>query len=435
MPHKSLAILFLFSFFVACCDLSAQSDSDETLKQLKLQLDSIKVEYEQRIKNLETQIEQLQIQLLQAPEPETATVQQTPVQNFPGILNPAISVVGNFVGRADDDEVLNEEGDAIDDMMNLREAELDFRTAIDPYADGVLIAAFESEFPGEFETGIEEGYVTLKKLPFVDLPLGMKIKAGRFRPLFGKTNILHTHDLPSTFRPLPIEEFLGDEGFVQNGISTNFFLPTPWDANSSLDATVEIVDGGAIALSPQSESPISYLGHLRYFRTFADAHNFELGWSAYFHPSGDGIGTAHAEAFDFLYIWKPLRQGQWKSYVVGAEFMFAPKLTADAEQLQPDDEDDDQTPLGFTIFNQYQFNRRTYGGVRFDSTDTLLDSDLQRQSITPYVSYYFSEFLRFRVNYEHRWSDLIEEDGRNSVFFELNWIFGSHPPEPFWVNK
>ncbi|HSE41531.1 MAG TPA: FlxA-like family protein [Acidobacteriota bacterium] len=433
MPRHLLIFVLLFLIFTFHNSFSQQASSDVTLEQLKLQLESLKADYEERIKNLETQIEQLQIQMLQAPEPESAQAPASQVQSFPGILNPAIAVVGNFVGRADDQEVFNEEGDAIDDKLNLREAELDFRTAIDPYADGVLIASLESEFPGEFNVGVEEGYVTLKKLPFFELPLGMKFKVGRFRPVFGKTNILHTHDLPQTFRPLPVEEFLGEEGFVQNGLSTNFFIPTPWDENASLDATVELMDGGEIALSPQSDSRISYLGHLRYFRTFADAHNFELGWTAYFHPSGNGIGTAHAEGLDLLYIWKPLRQGQWKSYIIGGELMFAPKVTVEEDPLL--EQSDRNTPLGFTLFNQYQFDRRTYAGIRYDATDTLLNPDLQRRSITPYVSYYFSEFLRFRVNYEHRWSDLLEEDGRDSIFLELNWIFGSHPPEPFWVNK
>jgi hypothetical protein len=51
------------------------------------------------------------------------------------------------------------------------------------------------------------------------------------------------------------------------------------------------------------------------------------------------------------------------------------------------------------------------------------------------VSYYFSEFLRARLNYEHRWSDIASENSRNSLLMELTWIFGSHPPEPFWVNR
>ena len=92
-------------------------------------------------------------------------------------------------------------------------------------------------------------------------------------------------------------------------------------------------------------------------------------------------------------------------------------------------------PKGYSLFNQWQFDRRKYGGVRWDQTDTVFNPALQRRSLTPYFSYYFSEFLRFRVNYEHRWSDLASENGRNSVYMELNFVFGSHPPEPFWVNK
>lgn len=425
----------LFILLLPAAFLQAQSAQDTALQELKAQIDALKVDYEKRISDLQAQVEQLQVQILQAPGPETAA-EQAPAsaQSIPGALNPAISVIGNFVGRADDQDVFNEEGDRISDKMNLREAELDMRVPVDPYADGVLIVSAESEFPGQFETGVEEGYVNIKKLPFLDhTPLGMKLKVGRFRPMFGKINILHTHDLPTTFRPLPIEEFLGEEGFVQNGFSTSFFLPTPWDASGNLDATLEVMDGGDIGISPQPESRISYLGHIRYFHTFADAHNVELGWSSYFHPSGDDVGTANVNGVDFLYRWKPLRRGEWKSYLLGAEVMFAPDTTVEAELAAT--AEDLKTPVGFTIFNQWQFDRRLYAGLRYDQTETLLDPDLQRRSITPYVSYYFSEFLRFRVNYEHRWSDLVEEDGRNSLFIELNWIFGSHPPEPFWVNK
>jgi hypothetical protein len=121
MHHNFFRIVFIFSIFLVSYSASAQEAPDETLQQLKLQLDSLKADYEQRIKNLETQIEQLQIQMLQAPEPEAAAAEQPPVQSFPGILNPAISVIGNFMGRADDDTVFNDEGDAIDDKVNLRE--------------------------------------------------------------------------------------------------------------------------------------------------------------------------------------------------------------------------------------------------------------------------------------------------------------------------
>ena len=52
-----------------------------------------------------------------------------------------------------------------------------------------------------------------------------------------------------------------------------------------------------------------------------------------------------------------------------------------------------------------------------------------------YVSYYTTEFFRMRLGYEHRASDHEEEDGLNSLFVEFNFVFGSHPAEPWWVNR
>jgi hypothetical protein len=236
---------------------------------------------------------------------------------------------------------------------------------------------------------------------------------------------------------------MGEEGFIQNGVSSNFFIPTPWDLNSSLDATVEVLNGGDVAISPDARSKFSYLGHLRWFRTFQDVHNVELGWSSYFHPAGNRARSADFHGVDFMYRWKPLRQGEWRSFLLAGEFMFARRAypeaaePADVERaitlrdLQPGK----GRPFGYSLFTQWQFNQRTYAGLRWDQTKTLFDPGRARRSITPYISYYLSEFLRARLSYERRWSDLFTENNRNSVLFELNWVFGSHPPEPFWVNK
>jgi len=422
-----------------------QSSQQQTLEQLRAEIAAIKAEYENRITQLEKKLEDLQVQMLRsAPETESATAWNPPAvstQTMAGALNPAISVVGNLVGRVDSQKVFNEDNNRIDNKMILREAEIDMRVPVDPYADGVLITSIESETPGQFSAGVEEGYVTIKKLPFLDQPpLGLKIKAGRFRPLFGTINILHTHDLPQTYRPLPVQEFLGSEGFVSDGVSANFFLPAPGE-KSSLDFTAEAFTGGDIAVSPHPDARMSYLGHLRFYNTLGDSHNLQLGWSSYFQPKGNEIPETDIHDFDFMYRWKPNRQGESKSFILGGEIMFGRKAYPEAAE-SPDvaralqgRQPGNGKPVGYYVFTQWQLDRRTYAGVRWDKTDVLSDPALKRRSITPFVSYYFSEFLRFRLNYEHRWSDLYTEDGRNSFYGELNFVFGSHPPEPFWVNK
>jgi len=416
--------------------VSAQNSEIEILKK-QLQ------EMQGQMQKMMERIEQLEQEKVAQAESLPQSVQPS-AQSIPGALNPAISVIGNFVARGDSRRVSNEDGDRISNQFNLREAEIDMRVPVDPYADGVLIASLESETPGQFSASVEEGYVTIKKLPFLDEPpLGLKLKVGRFRPAFGKFNILHTHDLPTTFRSLLTAEFMGEDGFIQNGLSGNFFIPTPWDSNSSLDGTVEFLNGGDVAISPDARSRVSTLGHLRWFRTFENGHDLELGWSSYFHPPGNGVRSADFHGVDFMYRWKPFRLGEYQSFLLGGELMFArraypgasePADVARAISLRGLPAGNGQ-PFGFSLFAQRQFNQRTYAGLRWDQTRTLFDPGLVRRSLTPYLSYYFTEFLRARLSFEHRWSDLFTENNRNSAFFELNWVLGSHPPEPFWVNK
>ena len=108
---------------------SPDKPDSATLQNLKAQIQELKADYEKRIKGLEDQVEELQKQMLQTaaesavePAPQAAS---GPVQSIPGALNPAISVVGNFVGRIDDQKVYNSDLDRIDNKVNLREAEID----------------------------------------------------------------------------------------------------------------------------------------------------------------------------------------------------------------------------------------------------------------------------------------------------------------------
>lgn len=440
MKRKVALLLIFSSLGIASVRAEGEAELRHRIEALERELreerqraESERKAQEERLRALETQLEELRsaasVGAAASPPPPS------PIARIPGILNPAISAIGNFVFRGSDTKTFSDEGDRLDNRAILRETELDVRAAVDPYADAVLIATVESEAPGRFETGVEEGYLNLKNLPFLDQPpLGLKLKLGRFRPAFGRINILHTHDLPQTTRPLVIEELLGAEGFVEDGASGQFFLPTPWDDESSIDVTLQALTGD-IAAAPGGRNDQGFLGHVRWFRTFADAHNVELGWSSYYARNTDPDLHSWLHGGDFLYRWKPLRGGEWRSFLVGGEILFADREFADTSDPTIPAVRKSSRPDGFYLFAQVQPAQRWYLGVRGDSTDTVDQAGLHRQGVTPYVSYYFSEFLRFRLNYERLWSDRSEEDGRNSVFLEANWVFGSHPPEPFWVQK
>ncbi len=400
-----------------------------------------------RVEQLEAEVERLRLQLPDEEEEgdEGAAGDAAPSQGTAAsanAFNPTVTVVGNGLYRYDDKAVLADDA-AIDNTFNLREVELDFRAAVDPFADGVAIISLESEVPGEFEAGVEEGYVTIKRLPVPVLdepPLALQFKVGRFRPEIGRINVLHLHDLPQMTRPLVTEELFGEEGYVGNGVSARVLLPG-FDDESAFELTAQALTGGGVAVADGPTDSPAAVANLRWFRSFGGEHNVDV--SAIFHTGRtdpDGDRNAFTYSADFLYKWKPLRRGEFHSFVLGGQVLAAQRNFVEEIDTDGDGEPDmveehDASPVGYFAFAQYQAARTVYLGARWDDTATIADDSLRRQAIGAYATWYTSEFLRFRLGYEHRISDLDDEDGRDSVFAELNFVFGAHPPEPFWVNK
>jgi len=177
---------------------------------------------EQRIKDLEERIIALegQVRMLKAapaaapaqplPAPGETTAQpqvgatvpaQAPVsaEAVPGALpvyggasasakalNPDISVIGDFIGKAGGNSVQPTPS------LEMHESEIGLQAIIDPYARGDFFISF-----GESGVNLEEGYIT-----FTALPAGIVAKVGKMRSAFGKVNMMHNHVLPWVDRPL-----------------------------------------------------------------------------------------------------------------------------------------------------------------------------------------------------------------------------------------
>lgn len=344
-------------------------------------------------------------------------------------FNPSVTVFHNSLWRLDNKSVTEvENGNAIrkDDRFLLRETEVDLRASVDPYADGVLIAALEQELPGDFETHVEEGYVVIKSLPFgfwEEPPLGTKIKLGRFLTSLGRHNRLHTHDLPQPQRGVTFENFIDDHSYGANGASLSGFLPSFGD--SALTLTLEFLQGGELPLAEGGDERPAFLGNLSWFNTFSDVHNVDIAAIAHY-AANDRKGKRGTELYslDFMYKWKPLRQGEYQSFILAGQMFYA----------RQEFEVGTNRAFGWFAYAQYQIDRRWYAGVRYDGTELLENRDDDASRVGPYITCYISEFLRFRVAYEHTWSDDDELDDLKTLLFEINVVFGAHPPHPYWVN-
>jgi hypothetical protein len=368
-----------------------------------------------------------------APEPEPPPAPQTAAPS-PNVFNPRMTVVGDGFYRYDSRAVLDSAGNRVDGRFLLREAELDMRVAVDPFADGVVILALGQGQPGQFEVEVEEGFVEIKRLPIPILdqpPLGLSFKVGRFRAETGRVNRLHLHDLPQPTRPLAIQEFFGEDGYIGDGISAHIFLPFPLDDDSAVELVAQALTGGGTGVANGSPRTPAFVGNLRWFRTIAGSHNLDL--ALIFHTGrtdSQGTLSAYTYSVDFLYKWRPLRLGEFRSFVLGAQALLSRRQFLDATDVRRSSK-----PWGGFAFAQVQVARPLYLGVRGDDTRTVQDDTLRRRSLGGTLTWYPSEFLRLRAGYEHLWSDLPDEDGRHSAFAQIDFVMGAHPPEPFWVNK
>ncbi|HKS17475.1 MAG TPA: hypothetical protein VJU16_09205, partial [Planctomycetota bacterium] len=153
----------------------------------------------------------------------------------------------------------------------------------------------------------------------------------------------------------------------------------------------------------------------------------DLGVTGHYGGTEKAGHQRHATtvSLDALYKWKPAKQGEWNSFVLGFQVLRSDRTFIGGEAQ----------PVGMLAWAQYQLDRRWYVGARYDRSDFIDDDELDHSRITPYVSCYLSEFFRLRASAERTSSDLDEEDGLTTFLFEVNVIFGAHPPHPFWVNQ
>ncbi|MBI1853507.1 MAG: hypothetical protein HYR85_24485 [Planctomycetes bacterium] len=398
------------------------------MQQLRDEIEKLKAQGAAKTEggSLEDDVEKLIQQAQQAASAgeQSAGGRAVPTSGAPSAgneFNPRITVFFDPVLRFDDAKVLNDKGHDVSDRFNFRETEADFRADVDPFAKAVVILSIPEEDRNEFGIEVEEAYAL-----FDSLPDNLRAKVGRFRTEFGKLSFIHTHDLPQTTRPLPITTYLGPEGDIENGGSLSWLVPNPW--NKAIEATFQILNGeNDTILAGSASSQYAYLGHVKFFDDLTENQSIDVGVSDLFgygdHQARDNVNLAGT---DFTYKWRPLERGEYQSFLAQGEMFFLNKeVTAGP----------DANSFGAYAYAQYQPMRNVYFGNRWDYAEGVVDDKAQGWSTIAYVSYYTSEFLRFRLSFEHTEGDGEFAPDRNSVLIQMTVVFGSHPTEPYWVNR
>jgi hypothetical protein len=376
-----------------------------------------------------------------------------------------MGVTGDFVGNLTQRNVDKAGAGTFSGRENRffpREVELNFFGQIDPYARAeVRIEAGEEERGAETAVSLAEANLTLMTLPF-----NTQLKMGLMRNRYGWSNQIHEHDLPWTDRPGVYRYFFGEEGLAEKGFEVTWVPDLPF----YLELLGGLFNGDnetAFGRGRISEPLVT--GRVRTFFELGDEHAVQLGASV-----ASGL-TAERQrhtlpGFDVRYKYRPegwlhplltvAGEGIWsiRRREVTRD-VDIPAVTAPGELIDTDGDGIPDTPgpdveitpastltvgthrtstrFGWYGYAELQPFRRWAGGVRYDYTELPIRG--REWAIEPYLSFWPSEFLRFRLGYKltERSQDFGFSTDQASarhvdeLFFQATFILGAHPAHPF----
>ena len=375
-----------------------------------------------------SEVDKTKRQVIQEAGARSSFLPRTPIS-----FNPDFAVVTDYHASASSDH-----RNPARNRFDVGSVELDLRAAVDPRADAVAILPVSrgladplffrrrSTDSGTVNTSIdiEEAYLFLHDFGVPNLTA----KVGRFHLRFGRQNILHSHDWPTTDNNFVNQSFLGPESLNDSGLSLSYVIPPKLISGQYIEAIVEVITGEGSEDDPvlNNNSIVGKPGinaHLLWNHDFAKDWNLELGSSVLLGKHNND-SHQHAELFGFdatLIHTDPT--GRFNNQLIEAEVIYG--ITDTSRR-------DTQHAFGAYVLAQQQIDRDWYIGCRFDWTQNALNDKQEVWGVSPYVTWYWSEFLRWRLEYQHKGGDVKSEE---TLYFQLTWIFGAHPPHPYWAMR
>jgi len=359
------------------------------------------------------------------PVPVTSSSSSPSTARSTSILNPNLSVVGDFsLNLTDNDKEL--EINPNPNEIRARDVEVTFQAAVDPYARfDLFVDLIEAEALAE----VEEAYGTTLSLPY-----NLQVRVGKFRTNFGKLNLTHDHALPQVDRPNVLINNLGDEGLFELGLGVSYLFPTRHFIQFSLEGLdglgefqeeIEEFLESASAEEEGRKGPDRGLGNFAYvprlqtFFDLSDDSSLDLGISGLIWAPGRL--KRFVEGFDLTYRWRPLRQAGYKQFLWRSEFLFTQgqfgKQSFDA--------------FGFYTYGEYRLGQRWWAGTRFDYNEVPILGTPEEWGITPYLTFQPSEFQLLRLQYKYNDADTSPLKQFHQALLQWQFNLGPHGAHAF----
>jgi hypothetical protein len=357
-------------------------------------------------------------------------------------LNPEISVSGDLLAYYRDQEETRRRSDIF-----LRALELNFQSYLDPFSK--MKATLEVDRDGHVE--IEEAYYS----HFTLIP-GAILDLGRFRQPFGVVNRWHEDALDQVQYPLALRRIFGEEGLHQTGASVEWSLPEWAGAHHGLTLQVTSPENRRLFGDDALGTP-TLLFHYKNYRDLSRDTYLEFGLSGLFgwndewdvQTAPDTVVTEHdalgTRVFgaDLSMLWEPAgralyRNIEWRSEV----------YVLNRDIVAPDNSGRDTlNAWGFYSYLQGKIAQNLIVGGRVDyyapaGKDYAVWPDVSliplaypaghpyRWQVAPYITWWQSEWVLFRTEYNYAWGSGMEDD-EHVLWFQTVFAAGPHKHERY----
>jgi len=342
--------------------------------------------------------------------------------------------------------------DPINRGFSLRNAEIAFDGAVDPYFKGFANIVFKLDRNNETEVEAEEVYAQS-----TSLPANLQLKAGQFFAAFGRQNSQHPHQWAFVDAPLILTRTTGPEGLRNVGAQLSWLAPLPFYT----EALLGVFNGeGGNAFSFRNSGEPDMLGVERYagratldrrLRGIGDllyvprlASSFDItdeqtivgGVSAAFAPNDTGPHTrTEIYGADLYWKWKPANADQGFPFLSWQTEGMYRKFDAGADAT---------VPLPAEIIRDYGFYSQLLWGFRprwvtglrgewvsgnnaaYDRIDVFRGD---RMRLSPVLTWYPSEFSKLRLQYNYDQAQHFTDE--HSVWLQFEFLLGAHGAHQF----
>ncbi len=412
---------FIICLFLTGCLWSGSAQANPSLESQVAELTKAVHGLQLVVENQAREIAELKAVKSPAGQPSAQVPVSSGSKTIQGRWNPDIGVVGDIVAKLDSGK---EDAEGAD-RLAVRELEIVFGSAVDPYSRfDATLGISDTE-----EMEIEEAYLTR-----FALPLDLTARVGRFLPRIGKAIPVHLDSLDTVDEPLVIARYFGHHGYSKSGADISRPIDLPWSLTH--EATLGVLEGGngeeGTLFGDTRRRPTLY-SHLKNYIDLTDDQGLEVGFS---YLTGSSDEDSEFEVYvlgaDATWIWRYADQRHLKlqaeAFRVSRSGSFVETEDPVTGDIYFDDIDDNRNIWGAYLLADWRFDLQWAAGVRLDDVKLISDAIENPESgdkgITGYLTFYQSEFARWRAQVTHL--DLASGQDDNRVLLQGTFAIGEH---------